>query len=113
MRTLGLLFIGFGVLLCLTVILAHLGLVSIGVGALLCMAGQPDPRATFEVTPGVGRRLLLAGVIGIALLGLVALASRYGPGHATAAVTSSSTTAPASSPSAATHAKARKVSPGR
>jgi hypothetical protein len=43
MKTLGIIFIVVGCLMCLTLFLLMPGLVSIGVGALLCIAGKKSP----------------------------------------------------------------------
>jgi len=75
MRTLGLLFILFGLLLCLSFIFLMPGLVSVGVGALLYMAGSKYPSALGQTTPGAGRRSAIAivGAIAALILGSLVL----------------------------------------
>ena len=99
MRILVLLFIGFGLLLCLSVIFAHLGLLTIGVGALLCLAGEKRPRQLGVTTPGYNRRVAIACSIAIAVILLGALVHRMtSPAPIAPAVTRQAPHAPESPP---------------
>jgi hypothetical protein len=61
-------FIGGGVLLCLTFFLLPYGIGAIIAGALLYMAGKPLRPWPTEIKPGVSRRLAVAILIAIAVL---------------------------------------------
>ena len=82
MKTLGLLLIGVGLLLCLTFFFAPWGFGAIIAGALCYMAADKKPSHIGVITPGAGRRAAIACSILIAVMLLAAAAHRMTAPHA-------------------------------
>lgn len=74
MRIVGLIFIGIGILLCLTFFFAPSGFGAIIAGALLYLAGVKGQAQIGVVTPGISRRAAWTIVVAIVVLVLAGLA---------------------------------------
>jgi|SRR5271157_1370050 len=72
MRILGVLFIGLGLLLCLTLILAPWGIGAIIAGALLCIADRTPPLRLEDMAAPARRGVAIACLTAIAVILLVA-----------------------------------------
>ena len=113
MRILGLLFIGLGLLLCLTVLFAGAGLPMIGVGALLCIAGHKRGLEPVQTAPGGLRRAAIALSILLAALLLSALVYRLQPSEANPAAAQMSSEWQKAFSTPQPHTKPAKASRGR
>lgn len=98
MRILGLLFILFGLLLCLTLIFAWHGLATIAVGALLYMAGERKREQSGGAASTSSRWQVIVASLVVAVLLLIALGNRKPAGPGRAASVSQQMTQPTDSP---------------